>query len=225
MNNVYERWKGADFINPMLFIILLMLILISLSIGAIHLGVLDVARIMFTTFPFGATSDHKSMSWVIVELVRLPRILLATLCGMSLSLSGAVMQGVFRNPLVGPEIIGVSSGAALGGVIAIILSWPWFGVVGLAFAFGLVALLLVFIVGGVPNRARTLNLVLAGVIVSGFCGALVGLAETLANPATILPNIVYWLLGSYGRQLCQGCRCRRRHRICRHGSPHIALAY
>ncbi len=181
----------------LLFAVLVSLVLFSLTLGRYPVPFGEVARIVFTTFPFNATGDYTNAPWVVVEIVRMPRILLVTLCGMGLAMSGAAMQGVFRNPLVGPEIAGVSSGAALGGVAAIMLSWPTFGIVGLAFGSGLLALVAAFGLASLAGRASTLALVLSGVIVGGFCSALVGLMQTLADPMVKLPSIVYWLLGSF----------------------------
>nr|WP_244427265.1 iron ABC transporter permease [Methyloferula stellata] len=176
---------------------LIVLILFSLTLGRYPVPFSEVARIVFTTFPINAKGNYTNAPWVVVEIVRMPRILLVTLCGMGLAMSGAAMQGVFRNPLVGPEIAGVSSGAALGGVTAIMLSWPSLGIVGLAFGCGLLALFIAFSLAKLAGRASTLGLVLSGVIVGGFCGALVGLMQTLADPTLKLPSIVYWLLGSF----------------------------
>jgi len=129
--------------------------------------------------------------------VRLPRILLVTLCGMGLAMAGAAMQGVFSNPLVGPEVCGVSAGASFGGVLAIMLGWSATATVSLAFAFGLGALVAAFGLARLAGRSGTLSLVLAGVIIGAFFGALVGLAQYVADPQTKLPSIVYWLLGSF----------------------------
>jgi hypothetical protein len=171
--------------------------LFSLTLGRYPVPLEDVVRIVFTTFPVNAKGDYTNAPWVVVEIVRMPRILLVTLCGMGLALSGATMQGVFRNPLVGPEVAGVTAGASLGGVAAIMLSWPALGITGLAFAFGVLALAVAFGLAKLAGHASTLALVLSGVIVGGFCSALVGLLQTLADPMMKLPSIVYWLLGSF----------------------------
>ncbi len=177
-----------------LFLVLVALILFSLTLGRYPVPFADIAHILFTTFPINAKVDYENAPWVVVEIVR---ILLVTLCGMGLSMAGATMQGVFRNPLVGPEIAGVSSGASLGGVTAILLSWPPLTIVGLAFGSGLLAFAAAFGLAKLAGRATTLALVLSGVIILGFCSAIVGLLQTLADPMTKLPSIVYWLLGSF----------------------------
>jgi iron complex transport system permease protein len=164
----------------LLFSVLVLLMLFSQTLGRYPVPFADVARIVLTTIPINAVGDYENAPWVVVEIVRMPRILLVTLCRMGLAMSGAAMQGVFRNPLVGPEIADVSSGAALGGVAAIMLPWPPLAIV-VAFGSGL----------------GTLALVLSGVIPGGFCGSLVGLLQTLADPLVKLPSIVYWLLGSF----------------------------
>jgi iron complex transport system permease protein len=193
----HGKISGRDALPFVLFAVLVLLFLYSLTLGRYPIPFADVARIVFTTFPFDAKGDYTDTPWVIVEIVRLPRILLVTLCGMALALSGATMQGVFRNPLVSPETTGASSGAALGGVAAIMSSWPSLGVVGFSFSGGLLALVAAFGLARLAGRTNMLALVLAGVIVTGFCGALLGLMETLADPAVKLPSIVYWLMGSF----------------------------
>lgn len=134
---------------------------------------------------------------IVVDVVRLPRILTAAIAGAGLSLCGAVLQGLFRNPLVGPQTIGVSSGAALGGVTAILLAG--FGVfvpLG-AFLGAAAALLAVLALQRSDSVSPVLTLVLAGVVVSAFCSALVGVVTYIADPESKLPDIVYWLLGSF----------------------------
>ncbi len=169
----------------------------SLSLGRYPVPVADILRILVTTSPFRAVGDASDAPWVVVEIVRLPRILLVTLCGMGLAMAGAAMQGVFRNPLIGPEVCGVSAGASFGGVLAIILGYTAAGTVSLAFVFGLGALAVAFGLARLAGEGGTLALVLAGVIVGAFFGALVGLAQYMADPRTQLPSIVYWLLGSF----------------------------
>lgn len=175
---------------------MVVLMILSLTLGRYPVSVPEIVRILFTTPPLQATGSYATPAWVVVEIVRIPRILIVTLCGMGLGLSGAAMQGVFRNPLVGPEIAGVSAGAAFGGVLAIVLSLPMFGVVGLAFAFGMLALAVAFGLAKISGKGSMLSLVLSGVIVGAFFGALTGLLETLAESAK-LPSILYWLLGSF----------------------------
>jgi len=181
----------------LLFGALVLLVLYSLTLGRYPVPFTEVVRILATTSPIGGEADYADKSWIVVKIVRLPRILLVTLCGMGLGIAGAAMQGVFRNPLVGPEVAGVTSGAALGGVAAIMLAWSMAGIVAMSFAFGLLALIAAAGLAVIAGRGSTLALVLSGVIIGGFCSALVGLLQTLADPSVQLPSILYWLLGSF----------------------------
>ncbi|GLK67325.1 FecCD family ABC transporter permease [Hansschlegelia plantiphila] len=134
---------------------------------------------------------------IVVEVVRLPRVLTAAAAGAGLSLSGAVLQGLFRNPLVGPQTIGAASGAALGGVTAILFLDFGLSVQFGAFAGAALALAAVLAIHRSDGLSPVLTLVLAGVVVSAFCGALVGLVTYVADPETKLPGVVFWLLGSF----------------------------
>ncbi|EAQ34326.1 ABC transporter permease protein [Nitrobacter sp. Nb-311A] len=187
----------SDLLLAILFLILITLMLMSLTIGRYPVPIGKVAQIVFTTLPFNTVGSYDDKSWVAVEIIRMPRVLLVTICGMGLALSGAVLQGVFRNPLVGPEIIGLTSGASLGGVIAIVLGWPTVALVVFAFGSGLLTLFVAFALAALTGRASTLALVLSGVIVGHFCSAIIGLLQTLVDPTVKLPSILYWLLGSF----------------------------
>ena len=185
------------FMLPLLFVVLIGIILFSLCIGRYPVSIADILHILVTTPLFDAVHDHTDKPWVVIEIIRLPRILLVTLCGMNLGLAGAAMQGVFRNPLVGPEVCGVSSGASFGGVLAILFGLSATATVSLAFIFGLGALIAAFVLAKFAGRASALALILAGVIIGAFFGALVGLAQYVADPHNKLPSITYWLLGSF----------------------------
>ena len=133
----------------------------------------------------------------VVLLIRLPRILEGLVIGGGLALAGAALQGVFRNPLVGPQIIGVSSGAAFGGALALLLGLGLAGLMAGAFVFGITALVIVFALSRIDGRSPVLMLVLAGVVTGAFFAALVSLVTFLADPNDTLPAIVYWLMGSF----------------------------
>jgi iron complex transport system permease protein len=129
--------------------------------------------------------------------VRGPRVLAAALVGAALAIAGTAFQGLFRNPLVSPDILGASSGAALGAVVGIYFSLGVLGIECLAFAGGLVAVAAVYLIGTlVPARDPILLLVLAGVVIGALLGAGVGLMKYLADPYNQLPAMTFWLLGS-----------------------------
>ena len=115
----------------------------------------------------------------------------------ALGLCGATLQGVFQNPLVDPHIIGVTSGSAFGGTLAILLGLDTVLMMTSTFGFGLLALMLVYLIAALQGRENTLVLILSGIILSGFFAALVSLMQYLADTEETLPNIVFWLLGSF----------------------------
>ncbi|MBO9101127.1 MULTISPECIES: iron ABC transporter permease [unclassified Rhizobium] len=129
--------------------------------------------------------------------VRLPRVLAGLCVGAALSAAGATYQGLFRNPLVSPDILGVSAGASLGAVLGIFLSLPVIAIQLLGFAGGLLAVTAVYAVGAtIRGRDPVLTLVLAGVAIGALVGAGISLIKILADPYDQLPAITYWLLGS-----------------------------
>ena len=133
----------------------------------------------------------------VVLLVRGPRVLAAMLVGAALAIAGTAFQGLFRNPLVSPDILGASSGAALGAVLGIYLSLGVIGIEGLAFAGGLIAVAAVYVIGSLlQSRDPVLVLVLTGVVIGALLGAGVGLVKYLADPYNQLPAMTFWLLGS-----------------------------
>ncbi len=129
--------------------------------------------------------------------VRLPRVFAAVLVGAAIAAAGAAYQTLFRNPLVSPDILGVSTGAGLGAVLGIFLSLPVAGIQLTAFVVGLATVGLVYSVASVVHgREPILVLVLAGVVVGSLAGAAISLLKILADPYDQLPAIVFWLLGS-----------------------------
>jgi iron complex transport system permease protein len=146
----------------------------------------------------GGTAQAPANADIVLFNIRGPRIVAAFAVGAALAAAGAAYQNLFRNPLVSPDILGVSSGAALGAVLAIFLSLPIIAVQGMAFAGGLVAVGLIYYVGDrIRGHDPVLTLVLAGVVIGSLLGSGVALTKYLADPYNQLPAIVYWLLGSF----------------------------
>ncbi|TCR66571.1 iron ABC transporter permease [Bosea sp. BK604] len=196
-----SRSAAAGSLRPglviaILALLLLLAALVSLGLGRYEIPPLRVVQILFSGI-LPADAGLSEIERNVVLNVRLPRILTAIFAGAGLALCGAALQGVFRNPLVGPHIIGVSSGAAFGGTLAILLSASQSLLLLLAFAFGVLSLLMVYALHALVGRRNMLALVLAGVIIGGFFGALVSLAQYLADTEEKLPRIVFWLLGSF----------------------------
>lgn len=169
--------------------------LVALSVGRFPVPFSNVVQIVAShLFPIKATASEIEQN--VVWLVRLPRVLLALLVGGGLGIAGAALQAIFRNPLVSPEIIGVSAGASFGGALALLLGLGSLFLVGGAFVFGLVALGILLAVTLGREGTPMLMVVLGGVVTGSFFSALVALITYVADPYTTLPAIVFWLLGS-----------------------------
>ena len=152
--------------------------------------------------PFAASLPQIQADEVQANIVlnlRLPRILAAMLVGAALAASGTAYQGIFRNPLVSPDLLGVSSGACVGAALSILLGWSIWGTQAAAFAGGLLAVLMTLALPRLIGRDSAVILVLAGIVVSGFMSATLGLMKYLANPETELAEIVYWQMGSLAK--------------------------
>lgn len=173
-------------------IILIACVLISLSIGRYPLKIMDILQFCFT----GKSSDANLIT-VLVH-VRLPRILAAIITGGALSIAGVAYQSMFRNPMVSPDILGVTSGAGFGASLAILLSFNMFGIQSFAFVFGMIAVLIAYGVSRVlsQNNDKTLMLVLSGMVVSSLFMALISTLKYMADTDSKLPSITFWLMGS-----------------------------
>ncbi|MFI9200649.1 FecCD family ABC transporter permease [Streptomyces sp. NPDC053048] len=173
------------------------LCLLSAGIGAYDIPVGDVVgSLLHRTGLGGAALDRVGES--VLWNVRLPRVALALLVGASLGCAGALMQGVFGNPLAEPGVIGISVGSAVGAVAAIALGLSFLGnwtVTACAFVSGLGTVLLVYVLSRSGGRTEVVTLILTGIAVNAFGGALIGLGVFLADNAQVT-QITFWQLGS-----------------------------
>ncbi len=186
------RSRTACFILPGAVVLIAVL---ALAVGRYSVSPDQVLRILLgQLLPLDQT--WTSAEAAVVLDVRLPRVALAMLVGAGLAVCGAVLQAVFANPLVSPQILGVSSGASFGGALAIVLGLGSVALVFGAFGFGLLALVAVFAVSQLRGSAPPLTIVLAGIVVGAFFVALVSLLTYLADPYGELQSPIFWLLGS-----------------------------
>ncbi|WP_456419280.1 FecCD family ABC transporter permease [Methanocaldococcus infernus] len=160
---------------------------LCLCIGSAHIPPLEIIKILF------GVAYNKAYNIIIWD-IRLPRILLNILVGSSLSVSGAILQSKFKNPLVDSYILGISSGAAFGASLAILLSLslPFFYMS--TFTFGILAVFFTLLLAG--RNATPISLVLSGVIISALFSSLSSLLMFFMNPED-LASIVYWIMGSF----------------------------
>jgi len=165
-------------------------------VGRYPVGLGDLLNVVAAKLTGQAAEAPAAVENVIWQ-VRGPRVLAATLVGAALAVAGTAFQGLFRNPLVSPDLLGASSGAALGAVLGIYFSLGVFAIQAFAFAGGLVAVAAVYLIGSaVRARDPILVLVLTGVVIGSLLGAGVGLVKYLADPYNQLPAMTFWLLGS-----------------------------
>jgi iron complex transport system permease protein len=177
-------------------VILLAGLALAFTLGRYPVSLADVTSVLLSKLTGRAAEVSPAVENVILH-VRGPRVLAAVLVGAALAIAGTAFQGLFRNPLVSPDILGASSGAALGAVIGIYFSLGVLGIEGIAFVGGLAAVAAVYLIGTlVPARDPILLLVLAGVVIGALLGAGVGLVKYLADPYNQLPAMTFWLLGS-----------------------------
>lgn len=175
---------------------LALLVALAFAVGRFPLAPGELAALAANKL-FGAGYALAPNVETVVLQVRGPRILAALLVGAALAAAGTAYQGMFRNPLVSPDILGVSAGAALGAVLGIFLSQDALTIQVGAFAGGLAAVGLVYAVGArVRRHDPVLSLILAGIVIGTLLGAFIALIKYLADPYNQLPAITYWLLGS-----------------------------
>lgn len=171
-------------------------LLLAFTVGRYPVSLADLLTVLLAKVT-GQTADVPTAVQSVVLQVRGPRVMAAALVGAALAVAGTAFQGLFRNPLVSPDILGASSGAALGAVTGIFFSLGVLAIQAFAFVGGLVAVAAVYMIGSaVRARDPILVLVLTGVVVGALLGAGVGLVKYLADPYNQLPAMTFWLLGS-----------------------------
>lgn len=174
-----------------LCIVFLVLLAVSALLGRFHLRFSELAALLgLSDAPVRAGAENVLFS------IRLPRIAAAALIGASLSAAGASYQGMFRNPMVSPDILGASTAAGFGAALAILLGADYFGISLTAFLFGLLAVGLSYLVSRVARTNETIALILAGMVVSSLFSAGTSYIKLVADTQEQLPAITYWLMGS-----------------------------
>lgn len=173
----------------------LVMLYASLFVGRYPVSPGEVVRILCAQV-IPITHDWPNSAETIVVQIRLPRAILAMLIGAGLSVSGAAYQGMFRNPLVSTDILGVTAAAGFGAAVALLLSSSSVELQLVSFAFGLAGVGLTYLLARVYRSTPILMLVLAGIVVGAFFSALLSGIKYFADPESKLPAITYWLLGS-----------------------------
>jgi len=164
-------------------------------LGKYPIGPVDLTKILFSRIIDIPQTWHDQAETVVFS-VRLPRVVMGAVIGGGLACAGAAYQGIFQNPLVSPDILGASNGAAFGAALGLYLSLGYRAVSLSAFAFGLLAVTLVFLISQKVKFNVALGLVLAGIMIGSLCSAGVSYLKLVADQASTLPAITYWLMGS-----------------------------
>lgn len=186
--------KKKNLFYFLIFILPLIILFFSLLVGSYHISPQDLMKTLFSFFSPSAFPEIPSVYRDILFKIRLPRLLLAIAVGASLSVSGASLQALFKNPLVNEFILGISSGAAFGASLSLVFMGENFPPEISAFLFGLLAVFAVLLIAG-KSGFHLVSLLLTGIIVSAFFSALLSLVEFFASPYS-LQSLFYWLMGN-----------------------------
>ncbi len=171
-------------------------VLISLVLGQYSMSPAEVIKVVWSKLPF--TNIERTWNYsaekVLFE-IRFPRVGAAVLIGAALSLAGVSYQGMFRNPLVSPDILGASTGAGFGAALAILLGANYFLISASAFMFGIAAVMIAYIVSRFSKANETLAMILGGMVISSLFSAGTSFIKLVADTDDQLPAITYWLMG------------------------------
>lgn len=184
-------------LGPALLLGVVAAMLAALCVGRYPLPLADILRFLGAAAGLWEmpTREFDTLFNLIVR-IRLPRVLAAVLVGMSLATAGAAFQGVFRNPLVSPGLLGVLAGAAFGAALGIVLDLPWAMVQLLAFLMGVAAVTVGVGIATLFGNGSVIMMVLGGVISGALFTSLLSMVKYVADPYNQLPAIVHWLMGS-----------------------------
>jgi iron complex transport system permease protein len=181
---------------PILVIMLMLAVLFSFTIGRYRISIPQLFHILNVKL-LGLPATWPSTVETVLFKVRIPRICADIIVGASLAASGASYQGLFKNPMVSPDILGASAGAGFGAAVAILMSFSTVGVQLFSFLFSLGAVMLTYAVGSVIGRGNSaiLVLVLTGMVVSTMFSSFTSITKYVADTDSKLPAITFWLMG------------------------------
>jgi len=183
-----------------LVVILVLLFLALLVIGRFEISVSDITAMINALFSGKAVTGELVSKQLVFCWIRLPRCLMAILIGMGLSVSGAVYQALFRNPLVSPDILGVAAGCTFGAALGLVLPGDNFSLIYiLSLIFGLLAVAMTVGIARLISVKPVIVLVLAGMVILSFFNALLMVLKYFSDPYDELPSIVFWIMGSLSR--------------------------
>lgn len=178
-----------------LTVVFLLVLFLSGMLGRFSIAPRELLRLLLSRF-VRVEPNWRDGAQTVVFQIRLPRIAAAALVGAALAVAGVSYQGMFRNPMVSPDILGASTGAGFGAALAILLGAGYFGISLTAFCFGLLAVAAAYLVSCLSRTNQTVALILAGMMISSLFSAATSYVKLVADTQQQLPAIAYWLMGS-----------------------------
>lgn len=193
METSFRKKNKVGFTILIVFFVLSFIL--SFMIGKYPVSPIDLIKVLLSKV------IHITPTWspeieTVVFQVRLPRVIAAVLIGAALSTAGAAYQGLFRNPMVSPDVLGASAGAGFGAALGLLLSLSYIGVTISSFFFGMITVALVYLVSTRVKNNPILGLILTGIMVSSLFSSGTSFIKLVADPDNVLPAITYWLMGS-----------------------------
>lgn len=199
MGSLRTKKKSGELAFPavmlLLIVVLFVTLIVSLCCGHYSLDPITCIKMLAGKI-FGFSGTWSDLDESVLLGIRLPRILGAVAVGACLAISGASYQSVFQNPLVSPDILGVSSGACVGAALAILLHMPKLIIMVMSFTFGILTVAATLAIPKLLKSNSNIMLVLSGIVVGGITGSAMGIIKYVADPKSELPQITYWTMGS-----------------------------
>lgn len=202
---IEERSYKIQFV--ILIIVFVLVFFGSFMLGRFQIMPLELMKIILSKLsdlcltylhvkPFTIIQTWSDSAETIFFQVRLPRVIAAAFIGAALSMAGVSYQGMFRNPMVSPDILGASSGAGFGAALAILLGFGYFGISVASFVIGLIAVSLAYAISKMSRLQENMAMILAGMMVGSLFTSCTSFVKLIADTEETLPAITYWLMGS-----------------------------
>ena len=186
-------------------LLLLTVIIISFGVGKYPIPPRELLQILYGKLT-GGVKDWSNEAELVIFKIRMPRLAAGAMIGAGLSTAGAAYQGVFRNPMVSPDLLGASAGAGFGAAISLFMGLGYGFVSINSFICGMAAVFLAYLISLRARRNPTLGMVLAGIMVSSLFNAGTSFIKLVADPNNVLPTITYWLMGSISNMTMEKIR-------------------
>jgi len=198
---ITEREKKGKYFVAAFAVLFAVVFVISFAIGKYPVSPGELLRVFFGKLARAARLTSADPTWsneveLVIFKIRMPRVLAGAMIGAGLSAAGAAYQGLFRNPLVSPDVLGASAGAGFGAAVAIFFGLSYAMVSAAAFICGIIAVGAAYLISTRARRSQTLAMVLSGIMISSLFTSGTSFIKLIADPNNVLPSITFWLMGS-----------------------------